>query len=429
MEFDRYTQGGIEKTVLPCGLRVITQKVPSARSISLGLWVGVGSRDEHDHERGCAHFLEHLLFRGTPSRSSIDIANTVDAIGGEINAFTSKESTCFYAQTLPTDLQVGIDIICDVVLNGSCKKSDMETERSVILDEIAVHSDDPEDTVTEGALSGLFPTSSISFPVLGTRESLEQLTPKIVREFHAKWYQPYRMVLAATGDIEHEHLVEEVQRWFSRFPEHQPLPPRNSHAEVLAHSGVHTQQKKDGEQAHLCLGYKIGGLASPDRSTAMVLSTILGGGISSRLFQVLREEHGLAYSVYCATEFFTDVGMLMIYVACQHKSTEQVMHLLREVLGDVLQHGVKNAEVIRAKSTLQGSLILGMEELSARMFRLARHELRFGNCQEIDSNLLEIDAVQKADVNRFIRSTFSMEPSMALVGPMGKKKRRSMLRI
>lgn len=413
------SDSGVRRTVLPGGLRVVTEHVPSVRSASIGVWVGVGSRDETPTVAGAAHFLEHLLFKATPTRSALQIAEAVDAVGGELNAFTAKEQTCYYAHVLDDDLPLAVDVVSDVVLNGLCRSADVDLERQVVLEEIAMRDDDPEDLVGDSFLTALFGDHPIGRPVIGSIDSIEQMTSTQLRGFHQRRYRPDRMVVAVAGNVEHEHTVELVQRAFAARldPACDPAPRREGMFRGRTAPQL-SRSFRDSEQAHLVFGVRaFGRHEGHKRWPLSVLNTVLGGGLSSRLFQRIREERGLAYSVYSSVDTFADTGAFSVYLGCQPENLGEVTNLARAVLEEVAADGITDAECARAKGSLRGGLVLGLEDSGSRMNRIGRSELSYGNHRSVSETLARIDAVTTAEVSAIARSLLARPYAAAVAGP------------
>jgi predicted Zn-dependent peptidase len=413
--------GLITKSVLPGGLRIITEAMPGARSASIGVWVGVGSADEAPTVAGASHYLEHLLFKGTAARSALDIAAAIDAVGGELNAFTEKEHTCFYATVLDRDLPLAIDVVTDVVLNATVAEQDVDVERAVVLEEIAMRDDEPSDLVFDEFAIALLGDTPFGRPVLGTVASISVLRRSQVAGYYRRRYQVPRMVVALAGAVQHRHVVTRVRRAFGdrlggsaepadvrhgRFPSAAPAQPTR----------VVTQ---DSEQANLVLG--LSGLSRHDdrRFAQAVLSTVLGGGMSSRLFQHIREDRGLAYSVHSFTSQFAAGGIFGLYAGCQPGKTDEVLALMNAELADLAAHGLTAAEVERGKGQVRGATILGLEEPASRMTRIGKSELGFGDVIGVDEVLARIDAVSAADVADVAAYLLSRPRCLTVVGPFG----------
>jgi len=413
----------IRRTVLPGGLRVVTEFVPSVRSASVGLWVNVGSRDEGPTVAGAAHFLEHLLFKATPTRTSVEIAQAVDAVGGELNAFTSKEHTCFYAHVLDDDLEMAVELVADVVLNGVCAPADVELERDVVLEEIAMRDDDPEDTLGDVFLSAMFGDHPVGRPVIGSVDSVSTMTRNQLHSFHVRRYVPERMVLAVAGNIDHSHVVALARAYFGArlVKGSTPLPPRKGAGRVPGGPAL-TLIARDCEQTHLTLGVRVPGRHWPDRWALSVLSTALGGGLSSRLFQQIRETRGLAYSVYSAVDSFADSGAFSVYAGCLPERFDEVVRLTAEILESVARDGITSDECRIAKGSLRGGLILGLEDSGSRMNRLGRTELNYGRYRSLAGTLRDIERVTVEDVNVVARKVLSGKLGAAVLGPYRSKR-------
>ena len=403
---------------LPSGLRVVTERVPGVRSASVGVWIGVGSRDETPQQAGAAHFLEHLLFKGTRRRTAAEIAEEIDAVGGELNAFTGKEHTCFYAHVLDSDVALAVDLLADVVTAATCAQADVELERAVVLEEIAMRADDPEDLLGEVFDVALFGDHPLGRPVIGSPESVGAMTRARLRGFWRRHYTPPRMVVAAAGNVTHEHIVALVGE---SFPAGDPDPvapaePRSGRPVPVAAGGLalHTE---DSEQVHLMLG--VPGLARHDerRAVVEVLNAGLGGGLSSRLFQQVREQRGLAYSVYSGATSYTDAGQLGVYAGCQPERVAEVVEVTRRVLAEVAADGLTEAEVARARGSLRGGLVLGLEDTASRMHRIGQHELDLGRQRSVRESLDAIDAVTADQVASLAASMLGGPFTTAVVGP------------
>jgi predicted Zn-dependent peptidase len=412
----------IARSTLPGGPRVVTETVPGARSVSIGVWVGVGSRDESPDEAGAAHYLEHLLFKGTARRSAAAIAEEIDAVGGELNAFTGKEHTCFYAHVLGDDLPLAVDLLADVVTAATLRAEDVELERAVVLEEIAMRADDPEDLLGEVFDTALFGDHPLGRPVIGSEESVEAMTRDRLHGFWRRHYAGPSLVVAAAGDLTHERVVELVG---SAFP---------AVAQVSSAAGVSTagrrpvvplpdgQQRlavldEDTEQVHLMLGVRALDRYDPRCSALEVLNTVLGGGMSSRLFQEIREQRGLAYSVYSATSGYADAGQLVVYAGCQPDRLGEVSALAGEVLRTLAADGPTGAELARAKGALRGGLVLGLEDTASRMHRIGRHELDLGYQRSLATSLEMIAEVDARAVARLATELLTAPLTAAVVGP------------
>ena len=416
--------GGVSRTELPGGLRVLSETVPGVRSVSLGVWIGIGSRDEDAHEAGAAHYLEHLLFKGTRKRTAAQISEELDAVGGDLNAFTAKEHTCFYAHVLDTDLPLAVDVLADVVTDATMVPADVEVERRVVLEEIAMRDDDPEDLVGELFDEALFGDHPLALPVIGSEESIRGMRRDTLHAFWRGRYTTPRVIVAAAGTLEHARLVELVQEAFAAAVERagaaSPVPPRAGGTSqlVVPRAGERlVLRPEDTEQAHLLLG--VPGLSrhDPRRSALTVLNTALGGGPSSRLFQQVREQRGLAYSVYSALSGYSDAGTVSVYAGCAPERLGEVVEVVRAVLAEVAVDGLTTAEVTRAQGNLRGGLVLGLEDTPSRMNRIGRNELDLGRQRSITESLDRIAAVTPDQVAELARELLSQPLTAAVVGP------------
>ncbi|PQP42739.1 peptidase M16 [Mycolicibacterium austroafricanum] len=413
----------MRRTQLPGGLRVVTEHIPSVHSASVGVWVNVGSRDEGRSVAGAAHFLEHLLFKATPTRTAVQIAQAVDAVGGELNAFTAREHTCYYAHVLDSDLELAVDLVADVVLNGRCAPGDVEVERDVVLEEIAMRDDDPEDTLGDVFLSAMFGDHPVGRPVIGSVESISAMTRSQLHSFHVRRYTPDRMVVAVAGNVEHDMVVKLVREHFGPRLERgrAPVPPRKGAGRVGGQPTLHLVSR-DAEQTHLSLGVRTPGRHWDHRWALSVLNSALGGGLSSRLFQQIRETRGLAYSVYSTVDTFAESGALSIYAGCLPERFDEVVRVTTDVLTEVARDGITADECRIAKGSLRGGLVLGLEDSASRMNRIGRSELNYGKHRSIAETLARIDEVTLEDVNAVARQLLTKPFGAAVLGPVKTKR-------
>ncbi|KWW99721.1 insulinase family protein [Carbonactinospora thermoautotrophica] len=411
--------GLVRRTVLPGGLRIITETMPTVRSVTFGIWVGVGSRDESADLAGATHYLEHLLFKGTERRSALEISAAIDAVGGEMNAFTAKEYTCYYARVLDDDLPLAIDVVCDMVTSSLIREEDVENERGVILEEIAMHEDDPSDAVHDAFAEALLGDSPLGRPILGTVESINSLSRDAIAGYYRERYRPPTLVVAAAGNLDHDEVVRLVQQAFAHVPvdpDARPDAARIGSAEVHSPGAVHLLSRTT-EQANLVLGMP-GVARTDDRRFALgVLNCALGGGMSSRLFQEVREKRGLAYSVYSYAAHYADLGVFGVYAGCQPKKVDEVLDICRTELQKVAEQGITEEELARGIGQLRGSMVLGLEDTGSRMSRLAKSELVYGELLSVDEILTRIAAVTLDDVRAVARDVLSAKPTLAVIGP------------
>lgn len=413
--------GTVRRTVLPSGLRILTEAIPTMRSVSFGVWVGVGSRDESPRLSGVSHFLEHLLFKGTRRRTALDISAQIEAVGGETNACTTKEYTCYFARVLDEDLPLAIDVMCDIIADSTLAEADVETERGVILEEIAMHDDEPDDAVHDLFARTAYGNHPLGRQTSGTVETISAMTRRQVQSFYRRRYAPPSIVVAAAGNLEHTQVVKLVREALATagFPD-DPAPP----AEYRPTSGtVRVRRRevavlaKDTEQAHIVLGGP--GIARLDdrRFAVGVLNNVLGGGMSSRLFQEIREKRGLAYSVGSYTAQYSDTGLFAIYAGCAPGKAEEVIELIGAELAEVAAHGVTDAEVARGKGMAKGAFVLGLEDTGSRMTRLGKGELLYGELLSVDELLARVEAVTTDQVRAVARDLLTQPMSLAVIGP------------
>jgi predicted Zn-dependent peptidase len=411
--------GTVRRTVLPSGLRILTEAIPAMRSVSVGIWVAVGSRDESPRLGGVSHFLEHLLFKGTRRRSALDISSAIEAVGGETNAFTSKEYTCYYARVLDADLPLAIDVMGDLVTNSVLDPADVETERGVILEEIAMHDDEPGDEVHDVFTRLIYGEHPLGRLISGTPETISPMTRRQIQGFYRRRYLPPSIVVAAAGNLDHGKVVRWVRDAFAAYDtpadpvRHRPATP------AVPVRGPETVVKsKETEQAHVVLGAP--GLARLDerRFALGVLNNVLGGGMSSRLFQEIREKRGLAYSVYSYTNQYADSGIFAVYAGCAPGKVDEVLDLTRTTLDAFATGGITDAELTRGKGMLKGSLVLGLEDTGSRMSRLAKGELLYDEVLSVDELLARVDAVDPDQVNAVAADLLTRPTSLAVIGPV-----------
>jgi predicted Zn-dependent peptidase len=417
------TAGGDEavtRTVLPGGLRVITESLPSVRSAAFGIWAGIGSRDEDRAHAGATHYLEHLLFKGTPKRTALDISSIMDEVGGELNAFTGKEYTCYYARVLDADLPLAIDVLSDMVTDSLIEPKDVDAERGVILEEIAMNDDDPSDSVHEAFTAKLFGDTPLGRPILGTVDSINSITREQIAEHYQARYTPPDLVVAAAGNLEHERVIEAVRESFGRVLSGDAAPsgPRLGGRSEVAEAGTGVRLiSRSIEQANLILGCE--GLSRTDeqRFALGVLNAALGGGMSSRLFQEVREKRGLAYSVYSFSAQHADAGIWGVYVGCLPSKADEVLAICQDEVAKVISGGLTDAELERGKGQLRGSIVLGLEDPSSRMSRLGKAELSYPRLEPVDEILASISAVTHDDVRRVAAEVLARPKVLAVVGP------------
>jgi predicted Zn-dependent peptidase len=413
--------GGVRRTVLPGGLRIITEEMPSVRSTTFGIWVGVGSRDETASLAGATHYLEHLLFKGTRRRDAFGISAALEAVGGDLNAFTGKEYTCYHARVLDADLPLAVDVIVDMVTSSLISSADVEAERDVILEEIAMNEDDPSDAAQEAFAGALFGDSPLGRPILGTVDSIRSLTRSAITGYYRRRYVARNIVVTAAGNLTHRQVVRAVERAFRvagalGVDGTAPAPIRTGTARFHPKGSIRVVHRPT-EQANLVLGMP--GLARTDarRFSFGVLNSALGGGMSSRLFQEVREKRGLAYSVYSFSSQYADLGVFGIYAGCLPQKTDEVLEICRGELAQVAADGITAEELRRGIGQLKGAYVLGMEDTGQRMSRLGKAELAYGELLSVDEVLRRIDAVTLEDVAAVAAELLVAPQTLAVVGP------------
>jgi predicted Zn-dependent peptidase len=410
----------VRRTVLPSGLRIVTEEVSSVRSAAVGIWVNIGSRDEAPATAGASHFLEHLLFKGTPRRNALEISSAIESVGGEMNAFTSKEYTCFYARVIDTDLPMAVDVISDLITSSIVTAEDVDAERKVVLEEIAMRDDDPSDLVHDLYAETYYGDTALGRPILGTIDSINNMSRSTVFNYYKKRYLPQDLVVAVAGNIKHKRVVAMVEEALSRdnFLDVQGTPQirPNTAVKGVKQGRVGIIYRKS-EQAHMFYGMQ--GVARNDdrRFTMGVLSSALGGGMSSRLFQEIREKRGLAYSVYSYAQQFAGSGQIGFYAGCNPSKATEVINIIQEVLADVASNGMSHEEIERAKGAVRGSLVLSQEDSASRMSRIGKSEIVYGNIMGFDEILKAVARVTPEDVRVIASEFLTKTPTLGVVGP------------
>jgi predicted Zn-dependent peptidase len=382
------------KSELENGIRIVTEKIPSVRSISIGTWITVGSRDETAENNGISHYIEHMMFKGTKTRQAYQIAESLESVGGHLNAFTSKELTCYYAHILDEHLPIAVDVIADILLNSIFDNGEMEKEKHVILEEINNLEETPEEWIHDLFLNDLFPNHPLGFSTIGTRDNVLKFNRETVIDYISKNYTSDRMVIAAAGNINHQQLVKLVEEKFNNLADSgfrdYSSPGGVSHGKRVVENG--------GIQAHLCLGTQSYPYVDSKKFGLLVLNTLLGSGMSSRLFQNIREKYGLAYSVYSFIDFLQDTGIFGVYIGTDKNKIDDSIELINQELDKLRKEPVSDEELQRTKSQLKGNLMLGLESTSSRMNRLAKMEIYLEKYYTLDDTLIEIERVNSKDI-------------------------------
>ena len=389
--------------MLPNGIRLLTERMPHVRSVSIGVWLARGSRHEPKAQSGIAHFVEHMLFKGTATRSAEDIAQEIDSIGGQMDAFTAKEYASYYIKVLDEHLPLAVEVLADIVMRPAFRREDIEREKKVVLEEIKMVEDTPDDLVHELFTEQFWADHPLGRPILGTKETVEALTADALRTYFTRAYSAPNLIIAATGNIEHEAVKALVSRMFEGVPlQGDPLsdvPPETSSAIII--------RNKDLEQSHVCLGTPGYRQDHDARYASYVLNTILGGSMSSRLFQNVREKRGLAYSVFSGLSAYRDAGSMTIYAGCANEAVGELIDVVIAELRRIKQEPPPASELQRAKDHLKGSLMLNLESTSSRMSQLARQEIYFDRQCDLDETLQGVERVTGADVERVAHDLFA----------------------
>jgi predicted Zn-dependent peptidase len=402
------------KTVLPTGVTVLSERMDAVRSVALGIWFAVGSRDEAPAEAGMSHFMEHMMFKGTPTRDAASISETFDRLGAELNAFTGKEYTCYYSRILDEHLDVAVEVLSDMVVSSLLASDAIMSEREVVLEEISRHEDSPEDAVHDLFAAALIPGHPLGLPVLGTRDSVGAFDAAQSRVFHDRLYVTGNVVVAAAGAIDHDALVALVERFLQP-----PEGPRIARADAPGPGPIPvTAIEKTTEQAHICWGVRGLKAGDEDRFTLSIIDTVLGGGMSSRLFQEIREKRGLAYAVYSYHSLFQDEGQFVVYAGTRPANAAEVVALIQAETGRLASAGVTDDELYRAKESLKGSLVLGLESTRARMTRLGKNEITHGECLSVDELVARVDAVTAQHVAALADRLLSASSTLAVISPL-----------
>ncbi|HWO69869.1 MAG TPA: pitrilysin family protein [Actinomycetota bacterium] len=415
----------LRRTEFASGLRVVTERMPGVRSVALGFWVLAGSRDERPAISGASHFLEHLLFKGTRRRSARDIAEAFDAVGGDVNAFTAKEYTCFYARILDRDLPMAVDHLCDMLEHSLLRPEDVESERRVILEEIHMHEDTPDELIHDLFNEALWPGHPLGRPVLGTRASVQSATRGQIRRFYRRHYVPGNLVVVATGSVDHDRLLELLAASMAVGPVRSDGEPTGwnlrAGGRAPTPSGETVVVRRKTEQAHIVLGTNGLARTDPDRFAFGIVNGAVGGGMSSRLFQRVREERGLAYSVYSYHTMYTEAGVFAAYAGTTPARAPDVIALMRAELEDVAEGGLTEEEFERAKGHVKGSLVLSLEDPASRMSRLGKSEISHGEILTVSQVLRRIEDVTLDDARRAAKRVLSQPLTLTVIGPFGRR--------
>ena len=407
------------KEIFENGIRIVAEKMSSVKSVSVGLWVNVGSRDEEESEQGLSHFLEHMFFKGTETRTSQDIAQEIDSLGGELNAFTSRETTTFYAKVLDADLSKAAGLLSDIFHHSMFDTRDITKEKQVVMEEFKMVEDDPEDLVHDLHTQSIWRGHPLGRSILGTRETIESISREAILKYLKRYYHPGQIIISVAGNFDWTALIRLLDKAFGHFTSPNGLAPIRLAPQ--AQGGI-LARRKPLEQIHFCLGTR--GLAQnhPDRYAAYTLNTLLGGGVSSRLFQEVRENKGWAYSIYSVLSSYKDAGLFSVYAATSLETALKAIRLVMKEIKQIKEKGVNSTELDKAKGHMKGSLMLSLESTNSRMIRLAKDEIYFGRYVSLDEILKAIDRVSPRKIQKLAEELFDPQLlTLTTLGPLAKK--------
>lgn len=412
------TDEAYRKSVLPNGIRVITERMPHVRSVAVGVWVESGSRHEPEGRGGMSHLIEHLVFKGTASRTAEDIARAMDSVGGQMDAFTTKEHTCFYVQVLDDHLPLAVDLLTDILLRSLFDAADLEREKSVVMQEIKMVEDTPDDLIHDLFAAQVWEGHPLGRPILGTREDVTGFGRELIVTHFGEQYVPPKIIIAVAGNVAHDRVVELFNAGFNGFAREtvdQPdEPPRMRPGVNIVHKAL--------EQVHLVMGFPGLPHTAPERYALFLLNDVIGGSMSSRLFQEIRERQGLAYSIHSGVQAFRDTGSLYVYAATDPPNFSKVLKSTLKELRELKKHGISVDELARAKNHLKGSLMLSLESTSSRMNRLAKHEMHFGSFLGMNAMLEAIDQVRHEEVQVLVDEVLDEEQlALTTYGPLNRR--------
>jgi predicted Zn-dependent peptidase len=405
----------ITKQTCKNGVRIVFEQIPTVRSVAIGVWIHTGSRHENASNNGISHFLEHMFFKGTKTRSAREIAESFDSIGGQVNAFTSKEYTCYYAKVLDEHAEYALEVLADMFFNSTFVDEELTKEKNVVYEEIKMYEDTPDDIVHDMLTKAVYETHPLGYPILGTESTLATFTGDTLRQYMQERYTPENVVISIAGNVS-EAFMKTAEQYFGSYE-------GKTKREQVHNPVFHTNKvarKKETEQAHLCLGYK--GLPVGDDKvySLIVLNNILGGSMSSRLFQEVREQRGLAYSVFSYHSSYEDTGMMTIYAGTGSQQLDTLYETIQQALAQLKQEGITEKELANSKEQLKGSLMLSLESTNSRMSRNGKNEMLLGIHRSLDEMIESINKVSKDEVDALIHQTFTNEFAVSLISPTGE---------
>jgi predicted Zn-dependent peptidase len=426
LSFPAKKESMYHKTVLANGIRIVTEEIPHVRSLSLGFWIETGSRNESSQKNGISHFIEHMVFKGTKKRNAKEIAQSIESVGGYLNAFTSKEHTCYYARVLDEHLELAMDVLSDLVLSPIFPGKELEKEKKVVLEELKQAEDDPDDIIHDYFEKAIFKTHPLGMPVIGTVESISSFKLKDLIQYRKERYASKNLVIAAAGHINHKKVVELSLRYIQKIANGTNGSVPYGHSTIEKPNSILSEYYKPIQQAHICLGTIGYSIKDEKRFTMQVLNTLLGDGMSSRLFQNIREKHGFAYAVYSFNNMMYDTGSTGVYVGTDNSHVEQCIDLVWKELKSIRKKGINKHELERTKEQLKGSLMLGMENIPNRMIRLGNSELYFGELMALDTIIAKINAVSRDEVQEIAERLFVEDRYATVIfHPNGKHETQS----
>ncbi|WP_147532169.1 M16 family metallopeptidase [Bacillus marasmi] len=405
----------ITKYTCQNGIRVVLENIPTVRSVAIGIWIGTGSRNETPELNGISHFLEHMFFKGTKTRSAREIAESFDSIGGQVNAFTSKEYTCYYAKVLDTHAPFALEVLADMFFNSTFDEEELLKEKNVVYEEIKMYEDTPDDIVHDLLSKAVYQNHPLGYPILGTEDTLQTFSGETLKQYMRDAYTPENVVISIAGNIS-DTFIKEVESYFGSYE-----GQRAVQSDVKPDFNVNQiTRKKETEQAHLCIGFNGLQVGHDDIYELIVLNNILGGSMSSRLFQEVREQRGLAYSVFSYHSAYQDSGIVTIYGGTGAKQLDVLFETIQETLTKLKETGITEKELNNSKEQLKGSLMLSLESTNSRMSRNGKNELLLSRHRSLDEIIEQIDKVEKNAVNQMANSIFNDQYSLALVSPDGE---------
>jgi len=402
----------IQKYTCENGVRTVLENIPTVRSVTIGIWVLAGSRNETEENNGISHFLEHMFFKGTPSRTAQQIAEAFDSIGGQVNAFTSKEYTCYYARVLDTHKEYALDILADMFFNSNFDEEEMDREKKVILEEIKMAEDTPDDIIHDLLAQATYDNHPLGFPILGTEDHLKGFTNETLKHYIEEKYVPENIVISVAGNVD-QTFINKIEDYFGTFKS-------KDHSSQLLKPTFHShsiKRQKETEQAHLCLGYKGLPIGNDQIYSLILMNNVLGGSMSSRLFQEIRENKGLAYSVFSYHSSFLDSGLLTIYAGTGKDQLDELHDIIQSTVQSLKKDGLSDREIRNSKEQMKGNLTLSLESTNSRMSRNGRNELLLKRHRTLDELIDQIDKVSFQSIQEVIEDTFREDPSIALIAP------------